>query len=125
MNILSSRSFETLPRELSENLLFLRGQRDHLAREIASVIVGSPERIGKLLDDIATYNNPQSAFGQLRFDLVQMPGGISHIDALEALLKVSVRIARIEREQCGIDFYENDLLHDARWIAPRHTANAS
>src|SRR6266853_1340973 len=107
MSLLTPTAFKTLPEHFLNDLLFLRGQRDAIARYL-SIILSNEEDDG-LIEQIVTYQSANSAYHRLKRSINSHWGnaryGFPHFtaDAMDALYLVSIRIARIERERCHIE----------------------
>lgn len=103
--------FKTLPPELSHNLLFLRGQREGLARDL----IACADLAEKWLNQIATWSEcAHSAFQSFKNTLCHDRFGSPYdLERLEIFFLISQRIARIERQICNVPIYAQDSLATA------------
>lgn len=104
-------TFKTLPPELSRNLLFLRGQREGLARDL----IASADFAEQWLNQIATWSeSAHSAFQHFKTALRNDRSVYAYdSERLEVFFLISQRIARIERQICNVPIYAQDSLATA------------
>ncbi len=91
--------FECLREPQASSLLYLRGERDKLARELAFEF--DTEIKSAWIDDIISYRAPNSGRAHAEKHLIDNRR-FDTIKDLDVLYRLSLRIAKLERLACGI-----------------------
>ena len=96
--------WKNLEEPARNSLGYLRGLRDAIAADLLSYDpVADAE---KLMEELLTYRYPTSSYRRLKDGLIRREYFLQ-IEALDLLNAIVRRIARIEREKCGIELSQN------------------
>jgi hypothetical protein len=113
-------SIYSLPREYDKfsdqernSLTFLRSARDIVADHLAFEL--NTEKAGEWINDMVTFDGPWNGYNHARARIMEFsPEYISsRFAVLELLRRIVFRIARLEREGCGVpkERWDRELLN--------------